>query len=281
MSADALAVRQRNKRWWYLGAAGVLVLAVMMGIGLMGHRGFSLFNASVGASNSLGTGTVTLDLNGSSATTTTWSLTNSAPGDYFEEPATLSNTGSIGIGTVTLAAPAPSSTTLFSDTVTEGSATEDAVYVYMLDCQGGTWTQSSSGTPYTCTPSTSGGTVTVTTALGAAPACASSSNLADLSTCETSSYWMNPSGDTTVDDVAPSGAVGITASGVPSTNLTLPTTTGASGAKDVLTAKGGSQTTANVLFVEYVNPNLGASAENQSSSVSFNLTGVQRAGVLS
>jgi len=113
--------------------------------------------------------------------------------------------------------------------------------------------------------------------LGAVPACASSSNSADLSTCETSSYWMDPSGAV---DAAPSGAVGVTSSGITSTPLSLPTAKGASGESDALTASGGSQSSASVLLVEYVNPNVTSSAEGDSGSLSITFTGTQRAGTL-
>jgi len=89
---------------------------------------------------------------------------------------------------------------------------------------------------------------------------------------------MDPSG--AVDAVPSSGAVGVTSSGIASTPLSLPTTKGASGQSDALTASGGSQSTAHVLLVEYVNPNLTSAAQKDSGSLTLTFTGTQRAGTL-
>jgi hypothetical protein len=272
------------RKWWPVPAAAIAAGALVTGLG--GHGGYGLFSSAQTVSDTLGAGQVTLDLNGSSSSSTSWNISDVAPGDYYEAPVTLSDTGSIGISTVSLSATTGTtgtSTSLYSATTSPSG--EDPVYVYALDCQGGTWIQAASGDPYSCTPpSGSSTTPTVTTVLGAVPACASSSNPADLSTCETSSYWMNPSGAV---DAVPSGAVGVTSTGITSTPLSLPTTKGASGESDALPAPSGSQSnsttsplSANVLLVEYVNPNVTSSAEGASGSLSITFTGTQRAGTL-
>jgi len=263
------------RKWWPVPAAAIAAGALVTGLG--GHGGYGLFSSAQTATGTLNAGSVTLELNGSSSSSTSWTISDVAPGDYYEAPVTLSDTGTIGISTVSLSATPGTSASLYSASTSPSG--EDPVYVYALDCQGGTWTQAASGDPYSCTPpSGSSTTPTVTTVLGAVPACASSSNSADLSTCETSSYWMDPSG--AVDAVPSSGAVGVTSSGIASTPLGLPTAKGASGESDVLTASGGSQSSASVLLVEYVNPNVTSSAEGDSGSLSITFTGTQRAGTL-
>jgi len=285
------------RKWWPVPAAAIAAGALVTGLG--GHGGYGLFSSAQTATGTLNAGSVTLDLNGSSSSSTSWNISDVAPGDYYETPVTLSDAGSIGISTVSLAATPGTSASLYS--ASNSPSGEDPVYVYALDCENGTWQQatSTSGGPYSCTPSSGSSTTpTVTTVLGAVPACASSSNPADLSTCETSSYWMDPSGAV---DAVPSGAVGVTSSGLTwmstSTNslggpsssttqevgakpLSLPTATGASGESDVLTASGGSQSSANVLLVEYVNPNVTSSAEGDTGSLTLTFTGTQRAGTL-
>jgi len=268
------------RKWWPVPAAAIAAGALVTGLG--GHGGYGLFSSAQTATGTLNAGSVTLGvtlkLNGSSSSSTSWTVSNVAPGDYYEVPVTLSDTGTIGISTVSLSAKTSStsaSSSLYS--ASNSPSGEDAVYVYALDCQGGTWTQAASGDPYSCTPkSGSSTTPTVTTVLGAVPACASSSNSADLSTCETSSYWMDPSGAV---DAVPSGAVGVTSSGITPTPLSLPTAKGASGESDALTASGGSQSSANVLLVEYVNPDL-SSGQGDSGSLTLTFTGTQRAGTL-
>jgi len=263
------------RKWWPVPAAAIAAGALVTGLG--GHGGYGLFSSAQTATGTLNAGSVTLELNGSSSSSTSWTISDVAPGDYYEAPVTLSDTGTIGISTVSLSATPGTSASLYSASTSPSG--EDAVYVYALDCQGGTWTQAASGDPYSCTPpSGSSTTPTVTTVLGAVPACASSSNSTDLSTCETSSYWMDPSG--AVDAVPSSGAVGVTSSGIASTPLSLPTAKGASGESDALTASGGSQSSASVLLVEYVNPNVTSSAEGDSGSLSITFTGTQRAGTL-
>jgi len=267
------------RKWWPVPAAAIAAGALVTGLG--GHGGYGLFSSAQTVSDTLGAGQVTLDLNGSSSSSASWNIKHVAPGDYYEAPVTLSDAGSIGISTVSFSAQTGTtgtSTSLYS-ALTNPSG-EDSVYVYALDCKGGSWQQatSTSGGPYSCTPpSGSSTTPTVTTVLGAVPACASSSNPADLSTCETSSYWMDPSGAV---DAVPSGAVGVTSSGITSTPLSLPTAKGASGESDALTASGGSQSSASVLLVEYVNPNVTSSAEGHSGSLTLTFTGTQRAGTL-
>jgi len=284
------------RKWWPVPAAAIAAGALVTGLG--GHGGYGLFSSAQTATGTLNAGSVTLGLTGSSSTSTSWTISDVAPGDYYEAPLTLSDTGSIGISTVSLSATPGTSASLYSASTSPSG--EDPVYVYALDCQGGTWTQAASpsggsrggvsgegfggavqatsGDQYSCTPpSGSSTTPTVTTVLGAVPACASSSNPADLSGCETSLYWMDTSGAV---DAVPSGAVGVTSSGIASTPLRLPTTTGASGESDVLTASGGSQSSANVLLVEYVNPNVTSSAEGDTGSLTLTFTGTQRAGTL-
>jgi hypothetical protein len=268
------------RKWWPVPAAAIAAGALVTGLG--GHGGYGLFSSAQTATGTLNAGSVTLGLTGSSSASTSWTISDVAPGDYYEAPLTLSDTGSIGISTVSLSAtistsstPQPPNTGLYGASTTPSG--EDPVYVYALDCQGGTWTHAASGDPYSCTPpSGSSTTPTVTTVLGAVPACASSSNSADLSTCETSSYWMDPSGAV---DAVPSGAVGVTLSGIASTPLSLPTVKGASGQSDVLTASGGSQSSANVLLVEYVNPNV-TSVQGVTAPLIITFTGTQRAGTL-
>jgi len=275
------------RKWWPVPAAAIAAGALVTGLG--GHGGYGLFSSAQTATGTLNAGSVTLGLTGSSSASTSWTISDVAPGDYYEAPLTLSDTGTVGISTVSLSATpgtgtnSPSATTGTGTSASLYSAStspsgEDPVYVYALDCQGGSWTHAASGDPYSCTPpSGSSTTPTVTTVLGAVPGCASSSNPADLSTCETSSYWMDPSGAV---DAVPSGAVGVTSSGIASTPLSLPTATGASGESDVLTASGGSQSSANVLLVEYVNPNVTSSAEGDTGSLTLTFTGTQRAGTL-
>jgi len=262
------------RKWWPVPAAAIAAGALVTGLG--GHGGYGLFSSAQTATGTLNAGSVTLELNGSSSSSTSWTISDVAPGDYYEAPVTLSDTGTIGISTVSLSATPGTSASLYSASTSPSG--EDSVYVYALDCKGGSWQQAASGDPYSCTPpSGSSTTPTVTTVLGAVPACASSSNPADLSTCETSSYWMDPSGAV---DAVPSGAVGVTSNGIASTSLSLPTVKGASGQSDVLTASGGSQSSANVLLVEYVNPNVTSSAEGDTGSLTLTFTGTQRAGTL-
>jgi len=289
------------RKWWPVPAAAIAAGALVTGLG--GHGGYGLFSSSQTATGTLKAGSVTLELNGSSSSSTLWKIDNVAPGDYYETLVTLKNTGTIGISTVSLSAK-PGATTGTRPSLYSASTSpsgEDPVYIYALDCQGGTW-QAASGGPYSCTPkSGSSTTPTVTTVLGAVPACASSSNPADLSTCETSSYWMNPSGAV---DVVPSSdaggpysnyysnpygsvdaepspnVVGVTSSGFSSIPLSLPTVKGASGQSDALTASGGSQSSASVLLVGYVNPNLTSAAETDSGPLTLTFTGTQRAGTL-
>jgi len=287
------------RKWWPVPAAAIAAGALVTGLG--GHGGYGLFSSSQTATGKLKAGYVTLELTGSSSSSTLWTISNVAPGDYYEAPVTLSDTGTIGISTVSLSATPGTSASLYSASTSPSG--EDPVYVYALDCQGGTWTQAASGDPYSCTPpSGSSTTPTVTTVLGAVPACASSSNSADLSPCETSSYWMNPSGAV---DVVPSSdaggpywndyysnpygsvdaepspnVVGVTSSGFSSIPLSLPTVKGASGQSDALTASGGSQSSAQVLLVGYVNPNLTSAAERDSGPLTLTFTGTQRAGTL-
>jgi len=343
------------RKWWPVPAAAIAAGALVTGLG--GHGGYGLFSSAQTATGTLNAGSVTLGLTGSSSASTSWTISDVAPGDYYEAPLTLSDTGSIGISTVSLSATPGTSASLYSASTSPSG--EDPVYVYALDCQGGSWTHAASGDPYSCTPpSGSSTTPTVTTVLGGVPDCASASNPADLSTCETSSYWMDPYGAV---DAVPSGAVGVTSSGLtwmstttqevgepapitpppptpppgttqevgepapitpppptppPGTTqevgepapitpppptpppgsmsanwmpptqefgakpLSLPTATGASGESDVLTASGGSQSSANVLLVEYVNPNVTSSAEGDTGSLTLTFTGTQRAGTL-
>jgi len=277
------------RKWWPVPAAAIAAGALVTGLG--GHGGYGLFSSAQTATGTLNAGSVTLGLTGSSSASTSWTISDVAPGDYYEAPLTLSDTGTIGISTVSLSATPGTSASLYSASTSPSG--EDPVYVYALDCQGGTWqrgqasggsgglgfVQATSGDPYSCTPpSGSSTTPKVTTVLGGVPDCASASNPADLSGCETSSYWMDPSG--AVDAVPSSGAVGVTSSGIASTPLSLPTATGASGESDVLTASGGSQSSANVLLVEYVNPNVTSSAEGDTGSLTLTFTGTQRAGTL-
>lgn len=265
------------RRWWPVptAAASLGLLIALLG----GSGGFSLFSSQAQADNNLATGTVTLELNGSTtAPEATWTLTNGAPADVYEAPVTLTDSGSIGMGTISLGATGSSTTNaLFSSTGVPSG--QDAVYLYVLDCEGGTWTQTSTSAPYSpyaCTPpSGSTTTPTVATVLGATPACASSTNAADLSGCETSSYWMSTSSPTGYD---PTGAIGLDSSGDLATTAlsSLPTVTGATGVSEVLAA-GGS---IDLLLVEYVNPAITNAGQGLSGDATYTFTGTQRTGTL-
>jgi len=287
------------RKWWPVPAAAIAAGALVTGLG--GHGGYGLFSSAQTATGTLNAGSVTLGLTSSSSSSTLWNISNVAPGDYYEVPVTLTNNGTIGISNVSLSATPGTSASLYSAATSPSG--EDPVYVYALDCQGGTWTHAASGDPYSCTPpSGSSTTPTVTTVLGGVPDCASASNPADLSGCETPQYWMNTSGAFGVVPVSDhlggplSGfhpgsygyvygdlsvnVVGVGSSGFSSIPLSLPTAKGASGESDVLTASGGSQSSANVLLVGYVNPNVTSSAEGDSGSLTLTFTGTQRAGTL-
>jgi hypothetical protein len=265
------------RRWWPAPAAAASLGLLISLLG--GSGGFSLFSSQAQAQNNLSTGTVTLELNSStSSPAATWTLTNGAPADVYEAPVTLTDSGSIGMGTISLGATGSSTTNaLFSTTGVPSG--QDAVYLYVLDCEGGTWTQTSTSapySPYTCTPpSGSTTTPTVVTVLGATPACASSTNAADLSPCETSSYWMSTTNPTGYD---PTGVVGLNSSGdLATTALTsLPTVTGATGVSEVLAA-GGS---IDLLLVEYVNPAMTNAGQGLSGDATYTFTGTQRTGTL-
>jgi hypothetical protein len=289
------------RKWWPVPAAAIAAGALVTGLG--GHGGYGLFSSAQTATGTLNAGSVTLGLTGSSSASTSWTISDVAPGDYYEAPLTLSDTGTVGISTVSLSATPGTSASLYSASTSPSG--EDPVYVYALDCQGGSWTHAASGDPYSCTPpSGSSTTPTVTTVLGGVPDCASASNPADLSGCETPYYWMNTSGAVGVVPVSnplenpvlrsdfppgsygyaygnlPVNVVGVGSSGFSSIPLSLPTVKGASGESDVLTASGGSQSSANVLLVEYVNPNVTSSAEGDTGSLTLTFTGTQRAGTL-
>jgi len=289
------------RKWWPVPAAAIAAGALVTGLG--GHGGYGLFSSAQTATGTLNAGSVTLGLTSSSSSSTLWNISNVAPGDYYEVPVTLTNNGTIGIANVSLSATPGTSASLYSASTSPSG--EYPVYVYALDCQGGTWTQAASGDPYSCTPpSGSSTTPTVTVVLGGVPDCASASNPADLSGCETPQYWMNSSGAKWVVPVynffqnpvlrsdfppgsygyaygnLPVNVVGVGSSGFSSIPLSLPTAKGASGESVDLTAPGGSQSSANVLLVGYVNPNLTSAAEGDTGSLTLTFTGTQRAGTL-
>jgi spore coat-associated protein N len=139
---------------WRLSARKRIVLSialVMLAAGMIGLGAFATFTSTTSASHSVTTGTVTIALGATGASTNRLNVDASgvAPGDTMQRSFDLINQGSLDLASITLTTSAPTSSLLDTD------ATNGLQMV--IDRCSVAWTEagSSPAFTYTCSGSTS------------------------------------------------------------------------------------------------------------------------------
>ncbi len=250
------------RRGWPIPAAfatGIGILSLVVGsLGVI--PGFSIFNNTQSPANPLSASSGTLTLSLGSTTSFTQTVSDMAPGDYFEQPITLTNAGNVGIATVNLetsiSSLSPSTGPLFA-----GDSSSEGLQVFGQSCSVAWTASSTTPTTYTCsgTETTLFGYPETVPYTGAPP----SGSAGYVS----SSYNTN---DTTVLASSTNNPDGPA--------LSLPTFKNSEGVTEVLGPSGSSNDAAYVLLTSYLPTTADNNFQTNSADVTYTFTAVQRAG---
>ena len=264
------------KRHWpipaiFLGAVGLLgLIAGSLG----GWPGFSVFNTTATPANPtvVGSGTFTVALGGGgSSGSFSQTVSNMAPGDFYEVEGTITNTGTVGISAVDLSAVisslSPSTAPLFA-----GDSSSVGLQVYGQVCpSGSSWQSATSGsaTVYSCSSS-----ATPITLFGAPVSLASLTAVGSTLTPPSGSTTYVPQVSGAGNGSSDTSSLATSSSSSDGLLMNLPASNNASGVSEVI-APGQS---VDVVITGYLPPQADNTYQGNTGTVTYTFTAVQRGG---